>query len=342
MLTKKEIREINEFITNSSNPVYLYDNDPDGVCAYLVLKKYYKKGAGLPIKSYPSLNAASIEYIERHYPDLLIILDKAEVEQNFFDKSPCAVLWLDHHPLKQRSKVHYYNPLKHNKKDNRPTTYLVYSVAKSNLWLAMLGCISDYYLPNFTDKFIKEFPGLITEKNIDKIIYNSEFGKLVKIISFNLKGKKELVKKSLECLEKIESPYEILNSLTKEGKFLFDRSQYLSKEYNTLLNQAKEKLTKEKILLFIYPEQETSFTADLAGELKYLYPDKIVIVGREKENYITMSLRTAKINIERILGKALIGIEGYGGGHKFACGASVKKEDFERFIENIKQEIKKR
>ena len=55
-----------------------------------------------------------------------------------------------------------------------------------------------------------------------------------------------------------------------------------------------------------------------------------------------MSLRTAKINIERILGKALIGIEGYGGGHKFACGASVKKEDFERFIENIKQEIKKR
>ena len=150
MLTKKEIKEIDEFIKNSSNPLFLYDNDPDGVSAYLVLKKYYKKGNGLAIKSYPSLNASYFTLIEPYNPDLIIILDKGEVDQNFFDNSPCTVLWLDHHPLKERSKVHYYNPLKHNKKDNRPTTYLTYSVVKSSLWLAMLGCISDNYLPDFT------------------------------------------------------------------------------------------------------------------------------------------------------------------------------------------------
>ena len=48
---------------------------------------------------------------------------------------------------------------------------------------------------------------------------------------------------------------------------------------------------------------------------------------------------TALFVILSILKNALVGIEGYGGGHEYACGASVKKEDFERFIENIKSQI---
>ena len=52
------------------------------------------------------------------------------------------------------------------------------------------------------------------------------------------------------------------------------------------------------------------------------------------------SLRSAKnINIAIALEKALVGIEGYGGGHEQACGACVKEEDFERFLEQLEAEI---
>ena len=50
MLTEKEINEIREYLTNSNNPVYLFDDDGDGICSYLMLKKHFKKGKGIPIK----------------------------------------------------------------------------------------------------------------------------------------------------------------------------------------------------------------------------------------------------------------------------------------------------
>ena len=37
--------------------------------------------------------------------------------------------------------------------------------------------------------------------------------------------------------------------------------------------------------------------------------------------------------------KALVGLSGYGGGHDYACGASVKYDDFERFIKSFKEQL---
>ena len=52
-----------------------------------------------------------------------------------------------------------------------------------------------------------------------------------------------------------------------------------------------------------------------------------------------MSLRSKEIIIRTVLEKALEGVQGYGGGHEHACGANVKKEDFDRFIENFKKQL---
>ena len=52
-----------------------------------------------------------------------------------------------------------------------------------------------------------------------------------------------------------------------------------------------------------------------------------------------MSLRSKKEPILPVLKKALNGVEGYGGGHDYACGANIKKYDFEKFVKNIKKEL---
>ena len=67
----------------------------------------------------------------------------------------------------------------------------------------------------------------------------------------------------------------------------------------------------------------------------------IIILAREKSGEYKMSLRSGRHGpiIDKALEKALIGVDGYGGGHEKACGANVKKADFERFIENFKREL---
>ena len=93
------------------------------------------------------------------------------------------------------------------------------------------------------------------------------------------------------------------------------------------------------MLTFIYSEQSWSFTSELAGELLHLNPKTVVIVAREKSGAMKCSLR-ARTNIRESLKKALIGIDGYGGGHENACGANIPKEDWDRFLTNFKREIK--
>ena len=101
------------------------------------------------------------------------------------------------------------------------------------------------------------------------------------------------------------------------------------------------RFTISQLLVFTYPPSKTSFTGYLSTELSYLHPDKIIIIGREKGDEIRMSLRSRDIAIEPILKKALVGLDGYGGGHSHACGANIKMSDLNLFIERIRNGVKK-
>ena len=93
------------------------------------------------------------------------------------------------------------------------------------------------------------------------------------------------------------------------------------------------------MLVFTYSDDKMSFTGDLANELLYKFPDKIIIVARRKEDDMRMSIRSSKKIIPPILEKSLIGLEGYGGGHELACGANVKQHQFEEFVERMKKKV---
>ena len=46
MLTKKQINEIREHLEKAQNPLFFFDNDPDGLCSFLLLQRYI--GRGMP------------------------------------------------------------------------------------------------------------------------------------------------------------------------------------------------------------------------------------------------------------------------------------------------------
>jgi hypothetical protein len=337
MLTQKQFQQIRDELDNCQNPIFFFDDDPDGLCAFLLLYRYKKEGHGFVVKTHPKLDVRSAPKIEQYDADKVFVLDVANLEQDFIDASKAPVIWIDHHGPFERTGMRYFNPRINDKNVNIPTTYMCYKVVQQDLWIAMVGCIADYYMPDFLNEFKKKYPDLLNgKKTVGDIYFSSKLGTLIKIFSFCLKGKTSEVVKSMKILTRIESPYEILNQETAKGKFIFKRYEKINKLYDSLLEDAVKAAGKEKMLVFTYSEDKMSFTGDLANELLHKFPDKIIIVGRKKDDDVRMSLRSRNILIPPILEKSLAGLEGYGGGHEYACGANIKETDFKEFVKRIK------
>ncbi|MBS3167659.1 DHH family phosphoesterase [Candidatus Woesearchaeota archaeon] len=341
MLTKLEIVKIRKLLSNSYNPIYLFDNDVDGICSYLILKKHFEKGQGIAANSAGAegIDPVYLKLIDEERPDLVVILDKAVITQKFIDSIHCEVLIIDHHPLLKLKRVNYFNPQKH--KRNVPTSYMAYQITQDSLWLATIGCIFDYYTPDFIKEFKKMYPDLLdinSNEDPGYLTYETKFGELLNIISFNVKGKN--IAQSLKQLESLSSPYDVLNQLTPEGEQVFKKYQKFNKEYLKLFEKARKEVDDGDMIVFTYPSMNTSFTREVSNKLNYMYPNRTVIVAREKDNKYVMSLRNSKKNIGGAIKEALINLDGFGGGHEHAGGCSINKKDFNIFISRIKELMK--
>lgn len=342
MIPEAKLQEVRDAIEKSENPVVFFDDDPDGLVSYLLLKRKYNQCYGVPLKVSMKEEGIFLTVVDSKKPDLVVILDRAEVSQETIDAINVPIIWIDHHPPLKRDGVKYYNPRVFDPKNTRPTSYWSYKVVKQDLWLALIGIFADWCVPEFVDE--SEHPELIAgKKTPDGVLYGGTgYGTLVKVISYTLMGDTSSVKKNIAKWEKINDPYDILEQKTPEGKSLYQNYINFNKSYEELLEIAKKSATKDKLLVFIYESNKQSYTGGLSNELLYNYSDKVILVAREKDGTLRISLRTGSngpILNQGVLAKALEGVEGYGGGHEHACGASVKKEDFDKFIEQLKNAI---
>lgn len=340
-ITKKEILEIRKALDESVKPLFFFDDDPDGTCAFLQLYRYVGDGKGVILKIASELKEDFVRKVDEYSPDLVVILDIPIVSQDFIDKVKQKIIWIDHHPPVKRKKIKYYNPRLHDDNDNRPTSYWAYQIAKKDIWLGMAGSIGDWHIPDFKDEFMKKHPRLFKKsvKKEDDALFETKIGLIARIISLNLKGNVTDSMTSIKTLSRIEDPNEILKGTTSRGRFIQKKYEKWNREYQELLSNVK--VTKSKLLLYIYNDNNTAFTSELSNELLHKYPDKFLIIGRERNGEVKMSLRSATIKVLPVLEKALKKVDGHGGGHDYACGAGVKIEDFDRFIEAIKKELKK-
>ncbi|MBI2660060.1 DHH family phosphoesterase [Candidatus Woesearchaeota archaeon] len=342
-LSSIQIKQILDHLDNCQRPLFFFDDDQDGVCSFLQLYRYKKEGKGIIVKTTPKLGTFFVNKVEEYEPDKVFILDLAVVEQEFLDEMKVPVIWIDHHGPFERENVKYFNPRISKWEDNHPTSYMCHQVVQQDLWIAAVGCIADWFIPPFLNEFKNEYPDLIDKpyKGVGDIIYNTRLGLLTRIFAFILKGKTNDVMKSIKILTRINSPHEILNKETAQGKFIFNRYAEANKIYEPLLNEALEtaKKAEEKLAIFKYSDDRTSFTSELSNEAIYRFPDKIVLVAREKNDEMKCSLRSSKIVLPPLIEKCLVGLEGYGGGHEHACGLNIKTRDFEEFLRRFKELI---
>lgn len=339
-LSKKDFDEICRELDECKRPLFFFHDDPDGLASFLLLYRYCKKGFGLIVKSDPKLGSKFLRKVEEYLPDKIFVLDVAILEQDFVDKANAPVVWIDHHQPLDIKNIKYFNPRLNNIRDNQPVSYICYNVTKRDLWIAMTGCIGDWFLPDFSKEFSESCPDLLPHiTTADDAMFNSRLGELVSVFSFILKGRTEEIKQCIKILTRINDPYEILEQKTPQARFIYRKYSKVNERYQHLLERALKQESKDKVFLFIYKHDQVSLTKDLANELLFRNSDKVVVVGREKSDEVKLSLRARNIELPPLIENALKGLDGYGGGHEYACGANVKKKDFGKFMSCLRKDL---
>jgi len=343
------IEKIREILEKSTNPIFYFDNDVDGLCSFLLLRKYCGKGKGVAIKSFPELDVSYARKIKELGCDYVFVLDKPKISKGFLErieKWNNMLVWIDHHPdslneevVKEIERIKdciTFNPTIYTK-INRPTTYWVYKIIgeiESYDWIATLGCLADWYVPEFIERIYKKYPDLFESKKIKdagNVLYETSFGKIVSILDFGLKDTTTNIMKMLKFLINVNSPYEILQE-SEKNKSMHKRFKQIHQKYLKLLEKA-EKLSKRDIIFFQY-RGNLSISAEIANALLYKYPEKIIVVSYLKGEMAKISIRSGK-NIKEIVARALEGIKASFGGHENALGAHMKIDDLSKFKKNL-------
>ncbi len=348
MLTKKQVTEIKEHLNKAQNPVFFFDNDQDGLCSFLLLQRYIGRGKGVSIKSFPDLSVEYFRKVHELKADYIFVLDKPVVSKEFFEeaeKTNIPIVWIDHHAIDKESVppdfVNYYNPTQNKKKTSEPVTALCYQVTgrKEDLWLAVVGCISDRYVPKFYSKFEKKYPDLALKssaksKSAADIFYKSQIGKITKMLGFGLKDSISNVVSMIRFLIKVKNPDEVLEDNAGNRAMHYRFEQVESRYQKTLRKAVFIGESNPGKLLFFQYGGDLSMSGDLSNELMYNFPEKIIVVVYLKGAKANISVRGKKAKV--IFLKAIENIEGaMGGGHEVAVGGQMKVEDVEQFRENL-------
>jgi nanoRNase/pAp phosphatase (c-di-AMP/oligoRNAs hydrolase) len=344
MIPDKQIKDIREELEYCKRPLFFFHDDPDGLCSFLLLYRFIGEGKGIVVKSSPKIDINFLPKVEEYQPDKIFILDLALVNQDFLDAVNVPVIWIDHHDPMHRDKVKYYNPRIEDQKDNTPVSYYCYKVTQkeNDLWIAICGIVGDWFMLPLSKEFSKRYPSLLPEKitEPEKVLFDTKLGELIKILSFVMKGTTSEVMKCIKIMTRIEDPNEILEQTTPRGNYIYKRAMLVKKEYDIIFEDAM-KVKKDSIVEYQYSGGKYSFTKELSNELLFQNPDKVILVCREKSGEMKCSLRSGhSVILPPILERALKDIDGYGGGHEHACGACVKKEDFQQFMQNLREELK--
>lgn len=348
MLSVNQCNELRDHLQRAQNPLFYYDNDADGLCSFLLFARYLGRGKGVAVRSYPDLNASYARKAVELGADVVFILDKPIVSPEFISalrELAIPVIWIDHHALITTSNpelfesVSRYNPLEGEESSNEPVTYWAQQVCgrMEDIWIAVMGCIADHYLPDFAQSFAKEYPEL-WGKGIKKpfdAYYKTEIGTIARALNFGLKDSVSHVVKLQQYLLTCTSPSAVFADVSGNAHF---RATYgkLMKRYEGLLREALQ--TREGNLLFFTYGGETSMSSELSNELVYRSQGCYIVVAYSNAGITNLSLRGENVRamLERILPKLT---HASGGGHADAVGARISSGELALFRELFEHEV---
>lgn len=297
-----------EFLENTSGKTLIFfHNDTDGVCCATMLMKYLKDAELMS----GDVSEEVFKEIGTDF-DRIIFLDYP-VDQ-YLDYFECLkekdVMIIDHHPIVNDLNKLGFTHI--NPRFKEPNKYISCSQIVHKLclklgvenidWIMRIGAVGDAALK-----------GTKKEKEAVLLIEGFKTFKRAKKLP-------ELVKFMLGC---------------------YDIDDFVYSEYRDYMERLQKEVENELIRFEMQGVKEVNFhevkskygiVAVLSNALFEKYPDKTIIIYREKDGWYRISGRSTKFDVGSVFKKSAEGI-GFGGGHVKAGGAHVK--DFDKFKQRV-------
>lgn len=344
-IPKHILQDVASRIESASRPLIYYDDDADGLASFMLCHHANSDSIGVRAARGPELDADFARKVEENQPDLVLILDKPRVDPDFFKNVQTPTIWIDHHdpstqqPHKWKYKhLTYINPRLHGR-TYEPVSYWVYKILGGPLWIAATGTLADWDGSLLAD-MQKVDPTLCNKRTVKSALYNSPLGTLVRVFNFILKGSSKSIRKSTSALLKVHNPWEILHKTTPRGKFVHKHYEPVLRLYEQQRQEAMQTRVRKNVFCHIFSGLQTSLVAEVANEALITKNAAVIVVGRRVHGEIKFSMRSHQVNLPPILKKALKGVNGYGGGHKEACGGSISESDWDEFLSQIQEAVK--
>lgn len=346
MLSQERLQALKGLLHSAHMPVFLCDNDADGLCSFLIARRALGIGEGIPVRTYPSIDPAYVDRAVGYGADMLIVLDKPLLSEAFVAKvreTGLPLLIIDHHVVPQADwakvydKCQVFNPALETPGSDEPVSCIVYRALgrKEDIWLAGAGCIADHYLPDFWKELVTQYPEYAHPiASPFEGYYETELGQVAQAFNFGLKDSVSAVKKLIAHLIRCTGPGEVLGERAP--------ASFVTKV--STLRTALEKHVQdagsptEGVLVYQYGGA-TSMSADIANLLSYRSPAVIVSVIFVNGSTGNVSLRGKQVKavFERILPEFP---SASGGGHPDAIGARLVADDVPRFIARLREEVR--
>lgn len=343
MLSEDQLEEIREHLERAQNPLFFYDNDADGFCSYVLLRRFIDRGKGIAVRTHPDLDVGYAKRVQELGADYVFVLDRPHLGKEFVEevkKLQVPIVWIDHHDIVKEEfdyeNIFYFNPLSSREASSEPVTYWSFKIANKveDVWIAVMGCIADHYFPEFVLDFSKRWPEYWGNKEIEKpfdAYYGTGLGLLARSIGFGLKDSITHVVYLQNFLINCKGPDEMFLELESNSSF-GKKFREIRKKYDLLVRKATEN-AEDEIIFFSYGG-DLSISSEISNELIHHNPEKYIIVAYTSGNLSNLSIRGE--NVKKIIENVLPNFEGAsGGGHEKAVGARLKTADLDRFKEQF-------
>lgn len=347
----KKAVEFLENIKPSDEIVIIFNNDGDGICSCVLLKKFLEKaGKKKPyIISQPMpMDKNIIQMIQTGVPDKIIFLDiAADQQQNVLKKlgSICDMMIVDHHQVFRNmngKNIVHYNPRIDEPGAYKSTSYCIYKICSKlvnmddMLWVAGTGMVSDYNLDDSKDlvKSLRE------KYSLEGALYDTFLGRLADMISSTRATNMLSCEQMVDVLE--EADFNSFGKAKNADKML-EAQKIIEKEMAMLLEDAEMKAEKTGKLVIYNIKSKFNLGSSLSTKISEKFRNNLVIIYEKSGNRIKASARNQakNINAGRVLQKAAKDVGGSGGGHEAAAGATIPADKWDKFREVLIKMVNK-
>lgn len=344
----------------------LFHDDADGVCSgALLVELLHRLGAG-EIKSFstrvgPTADRELLRDVFSNSPTLVISADfSGELDALAREavSKDAEYVGIDHHALQkynfpdhpgEAGRVLYVNPLLDG--ESCPASCYVFRICSELSdfseweWAAALGIIEDFgaeECPDVVKDMLRRYPDLFETTKINSSeLRRTTFGRMAQALSIaSVWGGWQGAKSALEALLECNSPYEFSEMRHESVRKLYEKSGEVDKESERILKDFERNAQPYGRVLFYSFESGLKMKSVIATELGVRYPKNILVIAQNEEGRMKCSFRAqeADVNLDAVIRSSLAGLEGSGGGHAKAAGATVTQKDFRTFLERFVKE----